>query len=56
MPKNRNLTMTSKEVIETLTKLNLTVAFLMDKLNVTPQEFQLYINTKLAEFNKAPNE
>jgi hypothetical protein len=37
-------------LIGLIAKLDMTLAFLADKMGVTPQEFQAYMNKKVAEF------
>jgi hypothetical protein len=37
-------------LIEIIAKLDVTIAFIMDRLGVTPEEFQIYLNRKMAEF------
>ncbi len=46
---------TSREVIEMITKLDIMMALVMDKLGVTQEEFKAYIDKRTAEFLAAQN-
>lgn len=48
--KGQQVKPTQEGLISMLAKMDITIAFLMDKLGVTTEEFQVYMNQKMADF------